>query len=506
MFRRTVADIQLATSSGNVGKISLYLGFLVLGCGLGYFVGVDAIYGHRLEVDLLGPSPPLVNDMPQIGSAFGIAIFLGIAFFLGWCIQSGGMDRPLLGLVAFSLFSDVIPAIYQIAILFLGLLLLERYLRGVDFSVPLSPTLVPIGLALILYLTVFLRTDFPIVTLMDFVLRATVLIMVLLFPVLFSKHRHLELFFNFLLVGACISALVGLAQLLMSLATGTLITFAGSEMNRIEFPVPLMGSSGVPRCTGLMLHPNHQANALGTVALLTLWHGLKTGLSRKRRTVLLSTFFLLSLGVFITFSRSGWLALVAGTGLLPFFRWPKFRVLYLVSVFALFSIGLSTGVFQSLYEIIEGMNASSADFRWHIDALALEAFQKSPWFGIGVGEILNFFNPYHLEIHNTYLQILAEMGIFGVLVFGMLFFLIFSRFRLALRLAGEGPDGDERRDWLIGIGLASSVLLVQNFVVMFLWVKFFWAWIAFIEASIFVSLRQQHHTLGYQSAFLTDEY
>jgi hypothetical protein len=60
---------------------------------------------------------------------------------------------------------------------------------------------------------------------------------------------------------------------------------------------------------------------------------------------------------------------------------------------------------------------------------------------------------------------------------------LLSRFRRKVSVA----DGE----WLIGLCLASTMLLLQNMVAMFLWVKFLWVWIALIEASILVSLREE---------------
>ncbi|MDP6941682.1 MAG: O-antigen ligase family protein [Planctomycetota bacterium] len=492
--------------SGKISKLLFGIIALSLGVAIGIFVGADGMHGHRLEVEWLGPSPPLLNDFPQIGSFLLTSFFSAIAFFFAWGVRSGSADKPLAGLLALSLFSDAIPAIYQLAVLLILAVLLERFLRGHDFSVPLSPSLLPIGAVLVVYLTTFLSAPNPTAVLIDYIFRLLVLLMVILLPVILGQRKHLETFLKYLLAAACLSALVGLSQLVLSMTSGRILTFASADFNKIEFPVPILGSSVLPRCTGLMLHPNHQANALGTIALLSLWLGLGPKVARSQRMIYLSSFMLLAVGVFVTFSRSGWLALGIGAMVLPFFRWPKYRIPYSLVVLAGAVFGFKTGLFSMVYEIVENMNAASADFRWHIDALAVEAFLTSPWFGVGVGGILNFFNPYHLEIHNTYLQILAEMGLAGVLGFGALFVILAFRIRRAISLAQRNPDKSGwSQEWLVGLAIASSMLLLQNLVAMFLWVKFLWAWIAFIEASIFVSLRRSRQQAHPDPVFLQDE-
>ncbi len=208
-------------------------------------------------------------------------------------------------------------------------------------------------------------------------------------------------------------------------------------------------------------------------------------LTRKRRLAFLAVFLFLSAAVLITFSRSGWLALGVATLLVPVLRWPRRAPFYLLLLALLAAAGLQSGLLQAGYAFVKDLSASSADFRWHMDRIALRAFLEHPWIGVGVEGLLRWFNPFHLEVHNTYLQVLAEMGLFGAAAFLALVGLLAARLVRAARVVRDPV----RREWLTALLLGSALLVVQNLVVMFLWIKFLWFWLALLETAVLVCLR-----------------
>ena len=299
--------------------------------------------------------------------------------------------------------------------------------------------------------------------------------MVVLLPVVFSNRKRLDWVIQALVGSAAIAASAGILQLLVSFATGDVITFGDPEFNRIITPFGVY-----PRCTGLMLHPNHQSNVLGTVALLVMYRATSPHFSAKERWRLSCIFGLLLLGVLVTGSRSGFLALGIGAAVIPVLRWPRSAWIYLTVCSLIGFVFWKSGAAEALIEAVKALNASSADFRWRVDHLAAAAFQASPWLGVGVGGILDWYNPWHLEVHDTYLQILAETGILGAASFALLGGMVAVRL-LARFLASRAMADRER---YAGLLLASIMILVQNSVAMFLWVKFLWFWIALVETAI----------------------
>lgn len=255
-----------------------------------------------------------------------------------------------------------------------------------------------------------------------------------------------------------------------------------------------------PRCTGLMYHPNHAANTLASTAVLVLYFatGPRARMPRARRLRYLAVYLLLALGVAITWSRSGWLTLGVATLLIPLLRWPRLALAYLGGLGLLAALGWQSGILPALYDFVVELNEGSADFRWHIDRIALHAFHERPLVGVGVEGLLQWFNPYPLQVHNTYLQVVAEMGLFGLAAFALLSGWLALRVARALRAAAD----PRRREWLIALILASAVILVQNLFEMFLWIKYLWFWIGLIEAVVLVCLRPVRDDDPDQVAFL----
>ncbi len=438
----------------------------------------------RPQLSLFGPSPALINDVPWLFSCMLTALLLVTAGFFAWVLRSGGIERPALALLAFAMVADAIPGVTQIAIVLLLAVLVRRIYRDGDVAVPLTPLVIPLLLVLISYATSFLLTEryLPLVPTFLFRLTSNVLIVVLL-PALLRTRRQIEIFYHMLLASACLSVGVEWVQWVLSAAAGQPITFNTGSYNKISTPWGVF-----PRLTGLMFHPNLQSNCISTLAVLTLWFGLRPVgmISAARRTLYLSAYVWLTLGVLFTWSRSGWLSLGITSLVVPIVRYPRMAPLYLGVMGVLGVIGYETGLLKALYELVEGLNQASADFRWHIDHLATQAFAEHPWLGIGTMQILDFANPWKLQVHDTYLQVASEMGLLGIFAFGLFCLIAFARLLWTLFRSKFAFD----RDWVLGLLLASVVALIQNSYVMFLWVRFLWLLLPLAECIHLASRNQ----------------
>ena len=159
--------------------------------------------------------------------------------------------------------------------------------------------------------------------------------------------------------------------------------------------------------------------------------------------------------------------------LVPFFRWPHLSPLFIVGGGALAFVGMSLGVIQAAFEFVRDLNRSSADFRWHIDHIALQAFFEHPWRGIGIGGEKDYFNAYELSIHNAMLQVVADMGIVGIVAYSSLVITVLWMLYKTITTALD----PRLRDLAIGMGVASIVLMVQGTFGEMLWLKFLWAYL-----------------------------
>lgn len=182
------------------------------------------------------------------------------------------------------------------------------------------------------------------------------------------------------------------------------------------------------RAYGLTAHPN----LLGAIlAMMLLWLLPLIGQERKwRQWLLLVAITIGLLGLFVTFSRSAWLAF--GCGLLIWLLgakpWPKSRhsLLCLRPAWSWLPIGLLLVPLLLLlafnYDLVLSrflaldtpIEAQSLNQRLADDRLALQVIGRYPWFGVGLGnyvDVAREIEPEASRVHNVPLYVTAESGI-----------------------------------------------------------------------------------------------
>ena len=227
-----------------------------------------------------------------------------------------------------------------------------------------------------------------------------------------------------LLGGGLLSSVLALRQLYAS--TEDLATWA--DPNSI--------SAGTIRIYGPLGNPNLLAGyllpllPLATVALIR-WSGVGSRLFAAITLVLAST------ATTLTYSRGGWLGMVAALAVLLLLlllrstrRWPLFwrRLLPLAVLFAgamllaVAAVKLEP-IRTRITSLLAGRGDSSNNFRINVWLAAIEMIQDRPWLGIGPGN--NAFNSIYplyqqpkfnaLSAYSVPLEILVETGFPGLI-------------------------------------------------------------------------------------------
>lgn len=164
--------------------------------------------------------------------------------------------------------------------------------------------------------------------------------------------------------------------------------------------------------------------------------------SEKTRRILNLLFILLSITLLLTLSRSGWI--VFG---IQIFIYLWLRRAKMINILAGACIGAL--LFLPLIlkmEQLQTQNFSSDASRLLITQIAWESFLEKPWFGQGTGNFLDLIGqsirytakygePF--DAHGVWPKLLAENGLFGVLSFAALSFLIF---RILFKAIKKYPD------------------------------------------------------------------
>lgn len=186
---------------------------------------------------------------------------------------------------------------------------------------------------------------------------------------------------------------------------------------------------GLPRAR--WFGPFNDPNDLGLALVLPVAFLLERLLSRKYLLPILCLPLLL-FGLYLTNSRGAMLSLLASvfTFLVLWYRSMKGAVLGMALAAILLLLGPSrmeqlTGVDASAYGRVEA---------WHA---GFQMFKSSPLFGVGK----DMFTEFHsITAHNTYMLVLAELGLFGLFFFVGLFYdnIMIGKFYLQGKLIPKG--------------------------------------------------------------------
>jgi len=210
---------------------------------------------------------------------------------------------------------------------------------------------------------------------------------------------------------------------------------------------------GAVRVVGLMPDPNFYAYA-SAVALPLCLAGL---FSARRRKVLWGIAGgVLAAALIVSYSRGALIAAAAALGWFVLrvraFRLPAVAVL-LVAVAV--SGAVAPGAYvRRMHQLAAGQLDESILLRFRYARLAIDLAASHPLFGIGVGNFMKV-NPREQEVHNTYLQVAAEIGIPGLGIFAALLAL---SVRDLLRARKRLLESGEMRQVVVMAAVESAVV------------------------------------------------
>ncbi len=178
---------------------------------------------------------------------------------------------------------------------------------------------------------------------------------------------------------------------------------------------------------GTLPHPNI-FGGLAAVALLVFLNSkeILPRFFRSRYSTIAIVFILLG-GLWSSFSRSAWLALVGGVAVLLYQKKISKQLVWGMAIVAIALNGLWYQFSFDRLLVNNRLEQQSLNERAAVFKIAQTIIRNSPWLGVGVGnftgaaaEILKNNDPrYIAPVHNMYLLILSEVGLVGLFVFLM---------------------------------------------------------------------------------------
>jgi len=261
------------------------------------------------------------------------------------------------------------------------------------------------------------------------------------FPIYFvissvvSTRKQMFKVVKFLIWSGTVSAAIGIIQFFLQFIIGLektygfwarylAVPFLGKAFSAVVLKNPswLVNISGETylRSTSLFPDPHMFSFFLGILAPLSLGIALKS-----KKILYFLAFFILLLGDTLTFSRGGYIGILAGFIAIFLVFWFKFSIKYKIAYFLamiltisalFFPSPVSNRLFSSL-NLKEGSNMG----RFEMWKKAYTVAAENPFLGVGIGNYSLEIKPsagYREPIyaHNTYLDIASETGILNAIV------------------------------------------------------------------------------------------
>ncbi|NLP11152.1 O-antigen ligase family protein, partial [bacterium] len=153
-------------------------------------------------------------------------------------------------------------------------------------------------------------------------------------------------------------------------------------------------------------------------------------------------------GLVASFSRGGTVALGIVLAIILYLKrsWPLFLLVLLVSL-ALVLLVIPPTFWQHLLTLFDlGKFLADPSLRWRGRLMmgAFDQISQNPLLGIGIGNWMMITTRYMslmpLAVHNTFLHVAAETGVFGITLFLLIFVRTFSNYYRAQKLFSQAGD------------------------------------------------------------------
>ncbi|MDD3654590.1 MAG: O-antigen ligase family protein [Desulfotomaculaceae bacterium] len=430
------------------------------------------------------------------GSVLALAILALLSFFfLPWKLALVAAGAVLLiigvfyrteaGVYAAALLLPFVPfkALFGLAVLTLASLIYKITVRP-RFRFYLTPLLIP----LLLFFVIMFYATVTSVSFWDsaseFLIPVTGLIYLLVIINTFDNRDKL----NNLIFCVAAAGLITAGYAIYQYYTGASVVELRKEW------VDLTQNPEIKnRAYAVFENPNLLAQYLVLLATLTLgaaFNAVRTG----QRLFYAATFALAAFCLVLTWSRGGWLALVAA--LLIFAVFKNKLVIHLLVIAGIMAYSAMPQAIISRLSTITSLKDTSNAYRLDTWFSAWDLIKTHWETGVGLGRKA-FARVYYTHMinsnvvphsHNLYLQLISEFGILGLAVFCWLFLGIF---RLGLKLSAASDAFT--RNLNAGVLGALAGFLTHSVVDYFLWYYklgiFLWLLVAIILVLEKISIR-----------------
>lgn len=398
----------------------------------------EALTGWAAAVE---PAPSEVEIRPGSPLLFVLGLVLGLVPLLP--SAGGGPVSPT---------SLLVIGVWGVA----GLRLVQKLLQR-EFTARVPPGTVPLMAVLVMAGMATLQSADRSSSVESLIVWTTAVLLFVLVAEMAGRTQDAALLLGPVMAGACIMAVWSVYQWVHPpLVEEAWVDPAMGELNR-----PFAG----------MDNPNYLAEYIVLYLPVTFALWLQ---APRRRLAMLVPLGAMAMALLLTNSRGGWLALGVAAAVFVQFRFPRWMPLFLLggaaSLVALDALVPQLLLGDRLLSVFTVAGNSSNQYRFNI-WLGVAALLKQDWLpgaGLGSGAFVARYQQFMLSgagavhAHNTFLQVFAEMGLFGLLA--VLWSLV-----AVLRRPWRHMGARENSPLLAAVPAALVGLLFQGMVSEYIW-------------------------------------
>lgn len=255
--------------------------------------------------------------------------------------------------------------------------------------------------------------------------------------------------------------------------------------------VGVVGLRIVGAVGGIFGNPNDLATSLDLLLPLAVALGLTT--NGVKRFFYFACAAILTGGVVVTFSRGGFLGLLAMAGVLLWKIGHRNRAVtalafaVMLGVLVLAAPTGYTGRITSMFNIGEDLTGSSQARRELLDR-AVNVAVHHPIVGIGMGNF-HIYSIHEQVAHNSYLEVAAELGLAGLMAYLLL---ILAPLRSLRKVERESATQDSKRTREIHyLSIAMQAMLIAYIVCSFFG-SIQYQWFLYYPVAYAIALRRMH--------------
>lgn len=242
---------------------------------------------------------------------------------------------------------------------------------------------------------------------------------------------------------------------------------------------------------GIFGNPNDLAMALDMLLPLAIVLALTS--KPAGRLLYLACAFVLVMGVVVTFSRGGFLGLVAAGGVLLWKLGRKNKITTAAAALAgvvVLVLSMPAGYADRLFTIVhtEKDTTGSAQERQGELKRAIDVALHHPIIGVGLNNYPIYSN-HAIRAHNSFLEVSAELGLTGLIAYLILIFVPMRRLRRIERATSRASGTRKRELHFLSAGVQAAII---GYMVCAVFSSAQYQWFLYYPIAYAVSLKRLH--------------